>query len=395
MEIVMPQLKLIVICTLVIFVNAFSNNKLDNIIQESIQTKSCPGAVVLIGTQDKIIYHKAFGLCTCQPTEKVMSIDTLFDIASLTKIFTALSIMMLYEEKKLALTDCVAQYFPAFGCNGKENITIEQLLRHRSGLQAIPTQSDFVDGKDQAIANICNSIPANIPNTKFVYSDLNFIILGWLVEKISNQTLDSFCTKKIFEPLGMHETSFCLSSEKRALCAPCDKRDKHDKDYVLGIVHDPRALLLHGVAGHAGIFSTSQDLARFCQMMLNKGMLDTTRILQPETITLMTSTAQNIPLDEQRGLGWDINTWLSSMRGDLFPIGSFGHSGFTGCSFWIDPQSKTYVIILTNRLHPDGPGQNGIADVRPLRNKLATEVAKIIGYTKINPIPPRPTTLPT
>ncbi len=377
------------------YIHAFSGDTLDTIVQESIQARACPGVVALVGKKENILYHKAFGLRSCMPNKIAMTKNTIFDIASLTKVFTAVAIMILYEEKKLSLADYVSSYFPAFASHKKQYITIEQLLRHRSGLQAIPTRSDFTQGKDQAQINVFDITPECLPDKIFKYSDLNFIILGWLVEKISNQTLDRFCTAKIFEPLGMHETFFCPKKEKKNLCAPCDKRDKNDQEYVQGVVHDPCALLLNGVAGHAGIFSTTQDLAQFCKMILNEGVLNKKRILNQKTIKLMTSSTSSIPGNELRGLGWDINTWLSTTRGDFFPIGSFGHSGFTGCSLWIDPISQTYIIILTSRLHPNGPGQNGIADVRPLRRALATEVAKLVGYHNPNPIPPRPTTIPT
>ncbi len=343
------------------------------IVEEEIQKEKLPGAVVLVGRGNQIVYWKAFGNRATQPSPEAMTAETIFDLASLTKpVATATSVMILVERGKLRLADPVAKHIPEFGANGKETITVEHLLTHRSGLIADNPIEEYQQGTEKAFENIYNLKTLSEPGTKFLYSDVNFIVLGELVRRLSGQPLDVFAAENIFKPLGMTETGFRPAENLKTRIAPTDQRGEGDKKYwIRGEVHDPRAFLLGGVAGHAGLFSTARDLSRYCRMMLNHGAIDGVRILSPLSVARMTQfrAATNAADSVQRGLGWDIASPFSSNRGDLFPIGSFGHTGFTGTSIWIDPASQTFVIFLSNRVHL----KNG--DVTALRGRVATIVA--------------------
>jgi CubicO group peptidase (beta-lactamase class C family) len=347
-----------------------SLESLETIVIKAINNKSCPGALVCVGSTQEIVYSKAFGNKQVEPEVIPMTLDTIFDCASLTKVFTAVGVMLLVQEGKINLTDRVTKYIPEFGVHKKEFITIEHLLRHRAGLCPDNALDDYKEGKEKALAHICDLSLEYEPGTGFVYSDVGYILLGFIIEKVTGVTLDTFCDTRIFKPLGMSETSFCPDPKLHVRCAPCDKRDGV---FIKGAVHDPRAYYLNGVAGHAGIFSTIRDLVKFCRVFLNNGRVNNSTFLKPEYITLMTSMCPEIPKDQQRGLGFDINTRFSSARGDIFPVGSYGHVGFTGTSLWIDQSSGYFLIILTNRLHPDGKG-----DVKELRRALATQVGRVL-----------------
>jgi uncharacterized protein YbbC (DUF1343 family) len=354
-------------------------DQIDGVLQEGIEQGSLPGAVVLVVRQGKVAFRKAYGLRSKQPEMVRMTPDTIFDLASLTKpIATATSVMILLEKGKFALSDRVAQHLPAFGQNGKEKITVEQLLLHTSGLIADNPVGDYQDGRKKALERIFQLQPVAEPGTKFTYSDVNFIVLGELVERISGESLDAFARKHIFEPLGLRETTYRPGKELAERAAPTEKREGR---WMRGEVHDPRAYLLGGVAGHAGLFSTADDLAVFAQMILNRGSYGRARILSPDTVRLMTA-ARTVP-GGLRALGWDVQTRFSSNRGDGFPVGSFGHTGFTGTSIWIDPSSATAVIFLSNRVHPDGKGQ-----INRLRGRVASLVAASIVAPPF-PSPPR------
>jgi uncharacterized protein YbbC (DUF1343 family)/CubicO group peptidase (beta-lactamase class C family) len=346
--------------------------KLDQIgpvIQTSIEKGQLPGAVVVVVRQGKIAFRKAYGLRCKQPIEERMTVDTVFDLASLTKpIATATCIMILLEQRKLKLTDRVSRYFPAFGQNGKEEITLEHLLLHTSGLIPDNPVEDYQDGHAKAWERICNLRPLSEPGKQFRYSDVNFIILGKLIEHVSGEPLDVFARKHIFAQLGMNETKFRPDKALAERAATTEKRGDH---WMRGEVHDPRAHLLDGVAGHAGLFSTADDLAVYAQMILNGGYYVCQRILKPETVQLMT-TPRPIP-GGKRALGWDARTAFSSNRGDGFSDRSFGHTGFTGTSIWIDPDKQMAVIFLSNRVHPDGKGQ-----INRLRGQVASLAAASI-----------------
>jgi CubicO group peptidase (beta-lactamase class C family) len=343
----------------------------DEAVKTAIDRGQTPGAVVLVLHEGKVIHRKAYGLRAKQPAKVAMTADTVFDMASLTKsIATASSIMLLVERGKLKLTEPVAHYWPAFGKNGKKDITLDQLLLHTSGLIADNPLADYKGGIAKAFENIAALKPTNKPGERFVYSDVNYIVLGHLVELVSGMPLDAFARKNLFEPLGMKETGFRPSPELCKRAAPTTKRDGK---WIVGEVHDPRAHLLGGVAGHAGLFSTADDLAIFTRMLLAGGKHNGKQILSAQTVRLLTG-AKAVPRGK-RTRGWDVDTAYSGPRGTLFPKGvSYGHTGFTGTSIWIDPKSQTVVIILANRVHPDGKG-----DVRALRRAVATAVAKAVG----------------
>jgi uncharacterized protein YbbC (DUF1343 family) len=301
-----------------------------------------------------------------------MTADTVFDLASLTKpVATATSLMLLVERGKLRLSDRVAEYLPTFGQEGKDRLTVEQLLLHVSGLIADNPEADYRDGPAKAFERIDALKPTAAPGARFVYSDVNFIVLGRLVERVAGVPLDEFARTNVFEPLGMAETTFRPKGELKARAAPTEQREGR---WMLGEVHDPRSYALGGVAGHAGLFSTADDLARYARMLLRGGTLDGRRVLAAATVRTMTEP-RPVP-GGLRALGWDVNTAYSKNRGDLFPRDrSFGHTGFTGTSIWVDPGSDTAVIFLSNRVHPDGKG-----NVTRLRGQVATLAATAVGY---------------
>ncbi len=332
-----------------------------------------PGAVVAVLHDGRTVYREAFGQRAVRPQPEPMTADTVFDMASLTKpIATATSVMVLIEQGKLKLDEKAATYWPEFGANGKDTVTVENLLLHTSGLIADNPLSDYAGGRDKALEHICQLGLKSAPGEKFTYSDVNFIVLGELVGRVGGMRLDAFARTFVFEPLGMAHTGFRPAEAVRANCAPTEQRDGH---WMRGEVHDPRAYALGGVAGHAGLFSTADDVLLYARMILDGGRSITgRRVLKHETVKLMT-TPRPVP-GGRRALGWDVDTGYSRNRGELFPKGSsFGHTGFTGTSLWIDPATKTAVVFLSNRVHPDGKG-----NVTRLRGQVATIVAEAVGY---------------
>jgi len=424
------------------------------LINQAIATKKLPGAVVLIGHDNKVVFEQAYGsrklagepapMGESSPSEP-MTEDTIFDMASLTKcLATATAMMQLYEQGKYSFDDPVAKYLPAFAANGKENVTIRQLLTHYSGL---PADVDLKDpwglaapNKAEGIRRAMESPLADLPGTKFVYSDINFITLGALVEKLSGEELDVYAQKHIFVPLKMTQTRYLPFSKAcgyyvkagAAISLPTHipsgsgeiqqcvgntwipdewafsiAPTAHDNeltaetnpnfDHLLrGTVHDPTTRRMGGVAGHAGVFSTAHDISLFAQALLDKLLHNTgTFPLKQSTLQLMTTPQQPATAHSgatiftpdgktttgvaTRGFGWDINTAFSRPRGEIFPIGSFGHTGFTGTSLWMDPQSNTYVILLSNAVHP-----RGNPPISALRGQVATAAAKALSLPLAN-----------
>ena len=344
------------------------------IVDKAIRSGKTPGAVVLIGNQDKVVYRQAFGYRAIKPKRLPMRIDTIFDLSSLTKVMaTTTAVMQLMEKGKLRIEDRIAEHWPEFKINGKEGITVCQLLTHYSGLRPSLEVSSRWAGYDAALKMITGEKPFSPPGTRFIYSDINFIILGELVRRISGQSLDVYCAEYIFKPLGMKDTRFKPSPSLRSRIAPTQYQHGKKGKILWGEVHDPVAYHMGGVAGHAGLFSTADDLATFAQTLLNGGSTKGLRILSPLTVEKMTTPQTPPNKMVLRGLGWDIDSPFASNRGELFPVGSYGHTGFTGTSIWIDPVSKTYIILLTNRVHPDGKG-----DVGSLRSQIATLVASAL-----------------
>jgi uncharacterized protein YbbC (DUF1343 family)/CubicO group peptidase (beta-lactamase class C family) len=344
----------------------------------AIRDHKMPGAVVVIGHGGRIVYRRAFGSRALEPKRLPMRLDTIFDLASLTKVIaTTTAIMQLMEQGKLRLEDPLANYWPEFGANGKDVITVRELMTHYSGLPPDLQLEPAWSGYQTAMRMIEQAAPIVPPGTRFIYSDVNYESLGELVRRLSGQTLDEYAAQHIFNPLGMRHTRFLPPATWRSLIAPTQHENGASGPILLGTVHDPTARAMGGVAGHAGLFSSADDIAIFVQTLLNGGRHGGVRILSAESVDKMT-TPQTLPGKMAvRGLGWDIDTAFSSNRGDLFPVGSFGHTGFTGTSLWIDPFSNTYVILFTNAVHPSGEG-NVIALRSEVANIAAAAFAKML-----------------
>src|SRR6266576_1079708 len=344
--------------------------ELDAAINEAIAEKRCPGGVLWVEHSGSG-YHKAFGKRALVPDEENMTEDTMFDAASLTKVVACTpALMLLVERGKVGLDDKVAKYIPEFATEGKDNITVRQLLTHTSGLRPDVSLKPEWSGYDAAIRLACAEKLSAAPGEKVIYSDTGMILAGEIVRRVAGEPLDQFVKREVYEPLGMKDTGFNPPKEKLGRIAPTEVEDGVP---VRGGVHDPRSRRMGGVAGHAGLFFTASDLARYARMLLNFGELDGIRIFKPETVRLMTSvqTPQNVSV--RRGLGWDIDSGYSGPRGEIFPIGSYGHTGWTGTSLWIDPFSHSFVIFLSNRNHPTESG-----NVSALRHKLGTLAAEAI-----------------
>lgn len=367
--------------------------RMDQVIQASIEKKELPGAVVLVVRHGRIAWRKAYGSRAVEPPREAMTVDTIFDLASLTKIVaTATSIMILVEQGKVRLSDPVVTFIPEMKGGGRDAITIEQLLTHTAGFAPDFDLRERWTGYDEAIKRLYREPLRNQPGARFVYSDINYIALGEVVHRVSGQTLDQFARGNIFVPLGMRDTGFNPDARLRSRIAPTEKRrgqmnylgdsgenaGPQGEQWLRGQVHDPTSFRMNGVAGHAGLFSTANDLAIFCQMILNGGTYNGARILSPMGVATMTRPRAIAENGSARGLGWDIATSFSTNKGDLFPLGSFGHTGFTGTSMWIDPATESFVIFLSNRVHPDGKG-----DVGPLRGRVASIVASSITDTTV------------
>ncbi len=324
------------------------------LVDAAIAAGECPGAVVVIGRSDELLHAEAYGNRQVEPSLEPMLLSTVFDVASLTKpVATGTSVMILVQEQKVDVEAPVSRWLPEFTGEGKEQITVHQLLTHTSGLIADNALKDYLQGPDQAWKKICALKLVAAPGQKFIYSDVGFIVLGKLVERVSGQSLKDFAAERIYRPLGMSETGYLPSAELQARCAPMNQEEGK---WIQGVVHDPRARAMGGIAGHAGLFSTGMDLSRFARMILKKGELDGVRILQPATVEL-TSVGHQVAEGQTRTWGWDHKTGYSSNRGQGMSSLAIGHGGFTGTGLWIDPELDLYVIFLSNRLHPDGKGR--------------------------------------
>jgi uncharacterized protein YbbC (DUF1343 family)/CubicO group peptidase (beta-lactamase class C family) len=427
--------------------NAAKLIQIDDLVNKDIADKKLPGAVVVIGHKGKIVYRKAFGNRSVSPTVEKMTIDTIFDAASLTKpIATATSVMILVEQGKLRLNDTIGKFIPEIQDENAKKVTVQQLLTHVSGYRPDFDLGEKWTGREGMLQALYKEKLRAAPGTRFVYSDIGFIVLGEIVQRVNgnetegfainknpdkdldkteisdfeNYTLQKslavFAYKNIFEQMGLQRTkyfqpgmywetrgggfqlpniAFQIGNGNLKLIAPTENikgqrsylgakfegDEKTGNQMLRGQVHDPTAFRMGGVAGHAGLFSTADDLARYCQMMLNGGILDGKRILSAQTVARMTAPYVVSEDGATRGLGWDMNTSFSSNRGEFFPLGSFGHTGFTGTSVWIDRVSQTFVVFMSNRVHPNGKG-----DVTPLRARVATIAAASIEDTPIEMI---------
>ena len=367
--------------------------QMDQVIEDAIAKHQLPGAVVLVARKGRVVWRKAYGERAVEPKHEPMTPDTIFDLASLTKVVaTATSIMILVERGKVRLSDPLSQYIPEIKGEGRERITIELLLTHRAGYAPDFDLKDRWTGYDEAIKRLIKEPLRNQPGARFVYSDISYIALGEVVHRASGMPLDEFARRNIFVrwacttldsalPLLSRIALRQLNDVEASLATwatPAANAGAEGEQWLRGEVHDPTAYRMDGVAGHAALFSTADDLAIYCQMILNGGQYRGVRILSPLTVAEMTRPRVVSDQGWTRGLGWDINTSFSSNRGDLFPLGSFGHTGFTGTSIWIDPASDMFLIFLSNRVHPDGKG-----DVGPLRGRVASIVAGAVTDTAV------------
>ncbi|MGZ4842899.1 MAG: exo-beta-N-acetylmuramidase NamZ domain-containing protein, partial [Candidatus Angelobacter sp.] len=339
----------------------------DQLVQQQVADQAITGAVLLVGHGGRIAHQKAFGLRATNPRAEAMTVDTIFDLASLTKVVaTTPSVMRLVQYGQIRLDDPVAHYIPDFGMNGKDAVTVRQLLTHYSGLRPDVDLNPPWVGRDTAF-RLAHEEKLQAPQGSiFIYSDTNFIVLGELVQRLSGLPLNQYAEVHIFQPLGMKHTRFLPPPEWKNKIAETFAPDR--KQILRGVVQDPRADRMGGVAGHAGVFGTAGDLALYAQALISRKS-----ILDGDIIEKMTTPQQPPNATEVRGLGWDIDSSFSSNRGSLLPVGSFGHTGWTGTSMWIDPYTNTYVILLTNSVVPrHGPA------IISLRSRVATAVATLL-----------------
>ncbi|HWX53836.1 MAG TPA: exo-beta-N-acetylmuramidase NamZ domain-containing protein [Verrucomicrobiae bacterium] len=337
--------------------------EVDALVQEEVNKETITGAVLLIGHDGRIVHQKAFGHRATNPKLEPMTLDTVFDLASLTKaVATAPSVMRLLQMGQIRLNDPVARFIPEFGANGKEQITIRELMTHYSGLRPDLDLKAAWSGREEAFRRAHEETPVEPAGARFVYSDINFLVLGEVVERLSGTSLESYADTNIFQPLGMKHTRFQPPLSWRKNIAETVSIGNHQ--ILRGTVQDPTAQRMGGMAGHAGLFSTAGDLSLYAQ-----ALIDRKTILAPDIIEKMTTPQQPPNAMELRGLGWDIDSPFSTNRGSLLPVGSFGHTGYTGTSVWIDPYTNTYIILLTNTVGPRNGG------VTPLRARVATAVA--------------------
>ncbi len=351
-------------------------SRIDQLVDQAVAVHRIPGAVVVIGHDQRVVFRRAYGWRALVPTQERMTPDTIFDMASLTKpLITALAVMQLVRQGKIDVDAPVAQYIPEFAAHGKGNITIRDLLTHYSGLPPDLSLAAPWEGKGEAYRRAFAVVPAEPPGVRFVYSDINFVTLGALVERLSGLPLDVYAQRFILMPLGLRHTRYLPPESWIPLIAPTQYEHGFSasgvsglatgaNDVVLrGVVHDPTSRRMGGVAGHAGLFSTGDDVADYAQNLLDRLAGRPSRFpLSRSLLRRMVSPEQPAGGKALRGFGWDIDSPYSSNRGKIFPVGSFGHTGFTGTSLWIDPKSDTYVVILTNAVHPNGP--TGITQLR-------------------------------
>jgi CubicO group peptidase (beta-lactamase class C family) len=339
-------------------------DRIDTVVQEEIHAGHLPGAVVLVGCGDRILYHKAFGLAVAEPFQVAMQNDTIFDLASLTKpIATAAAILILVDRGKLDPNDRVATYLPAFACNGKEDVRIRHLLTHTSGLPAYTDAKVLKDlygspCPDKLVEKICSLNAQSEPGKEFRYSCLGYITLAQIVRIVTGQDIGEFTRVNLFEPLGMEHTRF---NPPAAWQEEIAGTEIVDEELLRGTVHDPLARLMAGVGGNAGLFSTASDLSIYCRMLLNGGSWNGKQVLSPAAIAMLT-TAQS----HGRAYGFDVSSSYSWVKGPNASPATFCHTGYTGTSLVCDPATGTYLILLTNSVHPHDKGTS-----KPIRQKIA------------------------
>lgn len=339
-----------------------SARAIDDAVSEAIAASKLPGCVVVLGRKDVVLFARAYGNRALEPAREPTTIDTVYDLASLTKpIATAMSVMVLVDEGRVSLDEPASKYLSEFSASAKSTFTVRELLTHTSGLAVETPYADYGLGIDEAIRKIASAPRKSAPGVQYRYSDLGFLVLGELVQRVSGESLDAFAREHVFAPLGMLETGFLPPADLRARAALTEPREGV---WMRGVVHDPRAYLLGGVAGHAGLFSTAQDLAIFAQAILGEGEHAGKRVLSVGAVRTMLAR-HDIP-GGIRALGWDVKGSYSTNRGESLSPRAVGHGGYTGTSLWIDPGNDLFVLFLSNRVHPDGKGA-----INPLAGRIA------------------------
>ncbi|MET0591880.1 MAG: exo-beta-N-acetylmuramidase NamZ domain-containing protein, partial [Polyangiaceae bacterium] len=343
---------------------------IDDAVAAALADNKLPGCVVTIGRHDRVLFQKAYGNRVVDPEKKAMTVDTVFDLASLTKaIATATSVMVLVDRGQINLDDPVFKYLPEFWMRDKRLITVRQLLTHVSGLPAETIYEDYKHGRADTLRRLANTALITAPGSRFIYSDIGYLILEDLVTRVSGKDIATFAKENIFQPLDMADTGYKPSAELRPRIAPTEYRDG---SIIAGDVHDPRAHLLGGIAGHAGLFSSPHDLVRYAQMILGEGELNGTRVFSRETVRAMLAP-HDVP-GGVRALGWDVQTHFSVNKGETMSRRAVGHGGYTGTCLWIDPEFDLFVLFLSNRVHPDGKGA-----VNPLIGRIGTIAGDKLG----------------
>ncbi len=338
----------------------------DEAVRDSVASSEIPGAVLVVGQGDQVLHRKVLGWRATVPHPELMTADTIFDIASLTKVIaTTPAVLRLWEMGKIDLNAPLGRYLKEFDSAAYQDVTVLRLLTHSAGMNDLPSREAMAKGFPEAARIQARAGLAVPPGSTFFYSDTGFILLGELVRRVSGEPLDTFARKQFYAPLGMRDTAFDPPAAWRKRIAPTEA--VNNQGPLRGVVHDGNARLLHGIAGHAGVFSTASDLSRFCRMLLAGGQLGGRRYLKEASVRAM--FAPHVIGESTRGLGWDISSPYSRTLGAYFPMGSVGHTGFTGTAIWMDPATGVYMILLTNRVHPYGKG-----DVAELRRRVSAAV---------------------
>ena len=346
-------------------------DSLNTYLNQAICDSVFPGCAISIGHQGKLIFEQSFGNHTYDKKSPKVKVNSIFDLASVTKVVaTTTTAMILYDQGRLKLDQKIIDIVPNFNGKQKEFVTVKHLLNHISGLPGwIPFYQEL-QGQERIVQEICKIELMHEPGSKYVYSDLGMIMMQKIIETISQKSLDQLFRDYLTVPLGMKQTFYNPDSSLFNQIVPTEISTWHKK-LVHGFVHDENTYVMGGVSGHAGLFSTVQDLSVFCQMYLNNGRYANKRIIQDETIRYFTSR-QNIVKGNTRALGWDTRSEQNSMAGDFMSISAYGHSGFTGTSIWLDPVNEVFVVFLTNRVHPTRENRK-ISIVRPIVHNFAMQ----------------------
>jgi CubicO group peptidase (beta-lactamase class C family) len=355
--------------------------EIEALMSRALRSGKTPGAVIVIGRREGVVFKRAYGRRSIIPERQEMTLDTIFDLASLTKPLVVGALMQwLAETGKLRIEDRAAAYLPDFGVRGKQDLTIEQLLLHTSGLPPTNPLSEYRKGAEQARARALGSWLFHMPGRHFMYSDLGYIALGELIEQVTGERLDQTAERVLWKPLGMTDTRYCPKMCDDPRVAPTELSHGWKRSPIRGEVHDPRAYRLGGVAGNAGLFSTADDVARFARMLLGGGQLDGVRVLQPASVRQFIEP--RVVPDGQRALGWDVSSGFSAPRGKELSEHAFGHGGYTGTSLWIDPELDLFIVFLSNRNHPWGRGK-----VTDLQGEIADAAVRALTPGRAAPEP--------